>query len=367
MIKICHVTTVHKSNDIRIFQKECTSLVNAGYYVSLVAPGESREENGVHVSGMGNVSLSRIKRMTKLVNIAYRYAKKIDADIYHLHDPELLRVAVKLKKQGKRVVFDSHELYVEQFRTKEYLPKFVTSFISWAFERYQKSVFRKIDAVIFPCLVKGVHPFKGMCKEYITVDNTPILSELYDKYDSSTKKEENSICYIGSLTFARGITHMIKAAYKAKVKFYLAGNISDDYLHEITAMPEAECMEYLGVLNREEIKVLIEKCQIGMATILNTGQYNKTDNLPTKAYEYMALSVPVLLTKAPYNEEIVSKYNFGVCVDPCDIDSTAKVIRELLSNPQMIKEYGENGRALIKNKFNWEIEAEKLVQLYERL
>ena len=36
MLKVCHLTSVHPRNDVRIFQKECKSLAVAGYNTTLV-------------------------------------------------------------------------------------------------------------------------------------------------------------------------------------------------------------------------------------------------------------------------------------------------------------------------------------------
>lgn len=49
MMKVCHMTSAHESNDIRIFYKECSSLAANGFDTYLVAHGDSREENGIHV------------------------------------------------------------------------------------------------------------------------------------------------------------------------------------------------------------------------------------------------------------------------------------------------------------------------------
>lgn len=60
----------------------------------------------------GHTYSNRFKRMIQGVKSVYSVAININADIYQLHDPELLTVALKLKKHGKKVVFDSHECYL---------------------------------------------------------------------------------------------------------------------------------------------------------------------------------------------------------------------------------------------------------------
>ena len=90
MVKVCHMTSAHSSTDTRIFHKECVSLANAGYDTFLVAQGESREENNVHVIGIGSAPANRIKRMTGFARKVYETALTLIVKIYHLHDPELL-------------------------------------------------------------------------------------------------------------------------------------------------------------------------------------------------------------------------------------------------------------------------------------
>ena len=103
--KVCHITSAHPDGDVRIFHKECVSLAEEGYDVSLVIPNtESRIDKGVNIVSFIYEPSSRISRFTKSVNLAYKKAIEVNADIYHLHDPELLRIAVKLKKKGKKVI-----------------------------------------------------------------------------------------------------------------------------------------------------------------------------------------------------------------------------------------------------------------------
>lgn len=102
-------------------------------------------------------------------------------------------------------------------------------------------------------------------------------------------KPGDTICCTGSLTYQRGITHLIRAAHQAGVKLILAGQYSsEEYRRELEAMPEYSCVEYLGYIGRQELAQVYARSSIGMSTILNVGQYASLDNFPTKVYEYMA-------------------------------------------------------------------------------
>ena len=215
MKKVCHITSAHSPEDVRIFYKQCTSLAKAGYDVFLVARGESCEKNGVHIVGVGQPSGGRLSRMTSFAKTVYQRALALDADLYQIHDPELLPYALKLKRKGKKVVFDSHEKYSEQLKDKPYLPRWCTRIIAALYTGYEKYVLKRIDGLIFPCLKEGRHPFEGLCRRVTTVNNVPLLEELYDRYDETVPKRERSVVHVGALTHSRGITHLIKAAAEA--------------------------------------------------------------------------------------------------------------------------------------------------------
>lgn len=53
MIKVCHMTSAHGEEDVRIFHKECVSLAKAGYDTYLVERGESREKTASISSAWG--------------------------------------------------------------------------------------------------------------------------------------------------------------------------------------------------------------------------------------------------------------------------------------------------------------------------
>ena len=122
MVKICYFTS-KVSTDIRVFRKECSSLVKAGYDVYLVSPNAKEEiKNGVHIIGVPYNKKGTFSRLFVLPWLLYNKALSIDADIYHFNDPASLRYGTKLKRKGKKVIFDSFEDHPTLFFEKKTLP-----------------------------------------------------------------------------------------------------------------------------------------------------------------------------------------------------------------------------------------------------
>ena len=369
MKKICHVTSAHPPEDGRIFRRACVSAANAGYDTYLVEQGDTYEKNGVHIVGIGKPEKSgRIYRMTTFAKKAYETAKYIDADLYQFHDPELLPYVKKLKKMGKAVVFDSHENYVEQFRNKPYLPKPIAVALSKWFSSYSRKAYGMIDGITYPGNDEYKSVYDGLSKRVVATDNFPWLSELYNRYNETVVREPNTACYVGGLDEARGITQIIKACSAAKCKLYLAGKFSsNEYKKNLEKMDEYSCVEYLGLIGREEIVQLLQKVSIGLCTLLDVGQYYKMQNLPTKVYEYMSMSMPVIINDSPFNKSVVADLHIGYCVNPLNTDEISDKIRKLLDDKDACITFGENGRAAIKNQYCWDREQEKLISMYKNI
>lgn len=368
-MKICHLTSVHQSDDVRIFLKECSSLAKiSSYEVFLVAPGDSRRENGVKVIGVGPQPKSRLARFLRTRKKVYETALDLDADLYHFHDPELLSFGLKLKKKGKIVVFDSHEDYPRQIREKLYIPKILRNPMAYLYRKKESRICKQIDGVIYPNLEHGSHPFEGRAKKVATVDNMPLLGELYDKYVDKGPKKDFSVCYVGSLSKARGISNLIDACYLAQVPLILGGPFSSvEYEKEVRNKKSFDIVDYRGEFGRKELISILDCSTVGASTLLPIGQYKDMQNLATKVYEYMSMALPVLLSDGAYEREVINKYGFGVLVDPEKPSEMATAIIDLKEDPVKCRRLGANGRKTIKEVFNWDNEEKKLHQFYTEI
>lgn len=366
MRKVCHMTSAHDEEDVRIFHKECVSLAENGYEVWLVERGESREKNGVHIVGVGEIPEGRLKRMTEGARRVYETALALDCELYHLHDPELLPYGLMLKRMGKKVVFDSHEMTREQFLLKPYVNQFTGPLLTGVYGAYEDYVLKRLDGVIFPCPIEGRFPLPGKNRTY--VDNFPRLREMYERYDPDAVKEPGTVCIVGSLTEDRGVRDLILASEKAGCKAVLAGILApESFAEEVRERAEKGNIELLGPLGRDGVCEVLRRCCVGADPVWNVGQYDKLDNMSTKVYEYMAMGIPVVFTRNRFNGSMIEAYRFGICVDPGNTEEFAAALRELLDDPGKAREYGENGRRAVKEHFSWEKEEKKLVELYRKI
>lgn len=228
-IKVCHVTSIHPSTDVRIFWKECLSL-SKYYDVSLIAPNtEDRIEHGINIYGV-ELPKGRLRRQRCLGRV-FDKMLEVDADIYHFHDPELMRLGVKIKNYGKKVIFDSHEDVPMQILCKEYIPSIAKKPISMAYSWYEKSLLRKYDALISvtPSIVERLE--KINLNSYM-VTNYPVLNEYVPTHSSMG----GIICFAGGVAVQYMHENVIKALNKTSATYLLAGPSYPGYLDSLKCL-----------------------------------------------------------------------------------------------------------------------------------
>lgn len=363
-------------NDMRIFEKECKSLAKAGFDVSLIGFGEKEETeiiDGVRCIQLFCPIKNNLELLRKRNKLSLKAALELDADIYHLHEPELLPVGKKLKKKGKTVIFDSHEFYGWQLKDNIHKIKIINvpaSFmrvVGALYMQYEKKICRKIDAVVQVCTMNGLDYFANRCSRSVFIRNLPNASE-YARISPIDFSNGLKIAMIGSITKERGVTQLIQATYQVKANLALAGLFSPKtYEKELKEMPEYACVDYKGFLDKNGMFTVMEQSNIGASTLLHVGQYDKIDTFPTKVYDYMAMELPVILSNTAYAQKMNKKYHFAICVNPEDLEEIAQAMTWIQEHPEQAIEMGKNGRKAIIEEFNWEKESERLVAFYKSL
>ena len=356
-MKICHFTSVHNRKDVRICIKECMTLRDAGNEVYIVSKGnEDFVEDGITFVSCGNPK-GRIQRFLSFSKKVYKKALELDCDVYHFHDPELLKYGVKLKKKGKKVIFDSHEDVPAQILDKTWIPRFLRKTVSKVYRKKETKYVRKIDAVV-TATPYIEDKFKNRAKKVVTVNNYPKLDDVEFQTNSFFDRED-IVCYAGGVSVQRGERIMVDAIKDIDATLLIAGVGGENYGKDV------KNVQYLGKIDRKGINDLYKKSVVGLCLLQPTANY--VNSQPIKMYEYMAAGLPFVCSNFPAWKKVVDSSNAGVCVDVDNKDEIVNAINTLLSNRELCENMGKAGRKAVEENYNWENEGRKLVRLYEEL
>jgi len=369
MPKIVHLSSVHPAFDSRIFDKECRSLANAGYKVSLVI-AHDRDEiiEQINIKHIRNRKTTRLKRVIFSTWQVYKRARQENADLYHFHDAELIPIAILLRLHGKKIIYDVHEDLPKQIQSKHYLPSII---------KYPLANFARIGewlaSRIFFNGIIGATPDiarKFPSKKTIIVQNFPRLENL----STSSKitpysKRKNIICYIGGISKERAIFEMVAAMPligEKKTRLLIAGSFfSNKTKQEIKQKSAWEKVDYLGHLNKDQIVEQLNKSRCGLVILHPTKAYLMS--YPVKMFEYMAQGLPIIVSDFALWRKILEPYNCAIFINPLKANEISSAIEWILQNENQAEEMGKKGKKAVELHFNWQSEENKLLSFYKKL
>ena len=176
-----------------------------------------------------------------------------------------------------------------------------------------------------------------------------------------TTSPKNQMCYIGNLDLSRGIEVMSRLAFDMKTTIVLAGNATADSLEIIN---NNQYMDYRGYLDQKNISEIMFNSKIGL--ILHDQSGNHKYGFPTKLFEYMQHSLPVIVSRNYYTSKIVNQSQCGYAVDIDSYEELVQKVKSVYFNKKLHEKlslYALNA----SKKYSWDSEAKKLINLYNEL
>jgi glycosyltransferase involved in cell wall biosynthesis len=362
-----HLTSVHPLGDNRIFYREAKGLADAGYDVALIVGRAPHEPvAGVPVIGVGEPR-NRVLRATGTVWKVFRAARRERAQIYHLHDPELLWAGVLLKLLGHRVVYDVHEDAPKQIMNKFWIPWWAKRVLSVGTALVERAAAAVLDGIVAatPSIAERFPADKT-----VVVQNFPRVAAARVRDDAPDFADRRyTFAYTGQLTAVQGLREIAATAAGLPEDLgdaIVAGFFDDDALErEVRASDGWKRIHFVGRVTPDEVLDVIHSARCGL--VIDHPISNYLESYSTKMFEYMACGVPVVCSDFPFWQRIVADADCGVTVDPMDPVAVTKVVESLCRDPQEARRLGENGRRAILERYNWEHEFAKLDDLYRRI
>jgi glycosyltransferase involved in cell wall biosynthesis len=336
----------------------------AGYDVTLIAPysGENQTNDGIKLRAVA-LPRERRERMTKTIAAVYRAALEEDAEVYHFHDPELMPIAMMLKLQGKKVIYDVHEDYASNMR-KQWIPPALQGLASLAVRVSERTMGRFCDRVVAatPKIAGNFHP-----KTTSVVQNFPWTDEFKIVQGLPYREREQIVAYVGYLADVRGLREMTEAIRMVNVerpaKLVLAGTLVSGAQND--TFRGSEHVELMGQIDRLQIVHLLSRAKVGIVVYHPTANY--FHGQPTKLLEYMAAGLPIVASDFPFYREVIESSGCGLLVDPLQPAAIANAISWLLRNEARAEEMGRCGQQAVLDRYNWERESQGLLAVYDAL
>nr|ADY59230.1 glycosyl transferase group 1 [Rubinisphaera brasiliensis DSM 5305] len=362
-LKIAHLTSAHPWDDVRIFQKQCSSIAAAGHDITLIGVGKHEgPENGVNVIKVSRVN--RVLRMLFMPWLVLLKALKLNASLYQLHDPELLPIGVILKLCGKRVVYDAHEDLPKQVLSKHWIPKALRPVVSRLSAFVIKGCTYFFNGVITATpTITDTFNHRMKC----TVHNYPMNSQFAAprSFSSSDQAASTRFVYTGGLSEIRGAITLLDALSLSDdaVRLDLMGSFSPKELESVARKHSGwSHVDFHGWCNRETVAQITQHSLAGLV-VFRTAP-NHVDALPNKMFEYMAMGLPVIASNFPLWEGIIKDADCGIVVDPESAESLASAMKWMIANPERAAQMGRNGYEAVKRKYCWEPEYNTLESFY---
>ena len=88
---------------------------------------------------------------------------------------------------------------------------------------------------------------------------------------------------------------------------------------------------------------------------------------PTKLFDYMACGKPVVANNIPGIAQIVDREHCGILVEPNDSKMFVESVMKLKNSPELCEKLGSAGYNAVRERYNWGLEAEKLVAFYKKI
>lgn len=367
---VCIVAPVHDWDDVRVFHKEARTLAQAGYRVTVITRA-SRPRNfaGIRILPARTVTSSRFLRFLALPAV-FIQTLWVNADVYHLHNPDTLLIAAGLKMLGRKCIYDTHEDFSRRILARPWLPRPIRPVIARAVGLLERISSRLVDA----CIVTQPEVLSRLSGWVVVIGNPPRMDPaLFARVKRSAKsiKDDFSglrVVYIGSVTPERGLFEMVQALEIANaavpVRLWLIGHCSVAYLRAAATSPGWQYVDYITPQPQEQAFAYLLRADVGLIVLRDVGDHATTD--PNKLYEYMAFGLPFVASNFHRWREKLNGVDAGLYVNSGDAHALAQAIIEMARTPAQRKKMGQKGRVFVQTH-TWEHESIKLLDVYRQV
>lgn len=369
---ICHIT-INPIDYERRIQNQAMSAHAAGNRIWVLAIGRPDEDKQDITN---TYSLWRFRTRfyrggpLKFINFnikVFFFLLFKHLEIIHCHDLWALPAAALITLlKNCQLVYDAHEFYdgLEIFSRKKSQKKI------WMFmENLCINQVAVLLTVSEPLAQLYIKKYKNL-KQAEVIRNLPLTDPIENaalplNWPVTDKK---IILYQGHFRPGRGLEFLIEALSfisGAHLVLIGGGELRPTLEDTIEKMGLEKQVTILSYIPTDQLIRTSSNADLGVVLFEPTS-INYRYALPNKFFEYIMAGIPVLTSNIPTFQEYVDKYDIGLTVNPHDVTAIADTIKLMLSDEARLAQWRQNVHKA-SQLLNWEQEAKKMNQIYEKL
>ncbi len=345
----------------RRLQRIAQSLASDGFKVSWISRQKDSASEGLsyvdhHIVKPNN---TRGPRFYKEYNDKIKTALlQIKPDVINSIDLDTIMGCCQAQKKLKcQLTHDAHEIYYE---VPELIGKPIKKTI-W------KIVARKyLPTIKFNYTVNNSlkeHYERNYGQAYEVIRNVPSENQI-NKIQTGSRTNTKRLIYLGVINQGRGIEIAIEAMRQLPDYYLQLVGEGDDYAKLKEAARGLQNVEFLGYQHPSQLTSILTQASIGL-NILQAESLNYRLSLANKFFDYMHTGIPSINMSYPEYQHILKEHRVGIVIDSYEVTALIAGIKRL-ENKSLYTQLSESAQSAKKN-YTWEIEQQKLLELYNRL
>ncbi len=267
---------------------------------------------------------------------------------------------------GKKLVYDSHELFTE-------VPELTNrTQVRNVWLRIEKFIFPKLENVItVNQVIADIYEKKYKVPVIVIRNIAPKLQNIVynNKLAQDVKGDKKMLILQGS-----GINKDRGAEEAVQMMQYLEGFIlviigSGDVFEELKELiKQYNLVEKVKILGRLPYDQLLEYTKIAdLGLSLDKGtNLNYEYSLPNKVFDYIQCRVPLFVSNRKVVAQLVENEQIGQVFDNHDPKKMAEQVKHVFDDKNRYQSWKTNLEKAAQ-KYNWENESQKLIDLYRNL
>ncbi len=361
-------------------QRICSSMAGFGYEVTLVGR-EMPDSPPLPEKPYKQVRLPVRFQKGKLFYLAYnyklyRYLLKQQADALCAIDLDTI-VPVYLASRRKKIprMYDAHEFFTEMIEVKR--------------RRLIHFTWKKVEQCMVPRYMHGYTVGRAIAGDlknlygvqYAVIRNVPhyamppekngplpaLVENILSDFNRQCPEPYPFIFYQGAINEGRALLPMLEAMKTVNARMLMAGsgNMEAEVREFISSNHLGNKVFLCGNVPPGDLKYLTALCYAGI-TLYDSFSKNQYYSLGNKFFDYIMARKPQVCVNYPEYEAILKQFPVAIPIPDTRSQTIAAALNNLLQDVVLYKNLQSACQAGAIS-LNWEIEAEKLQESWEKI